>query len=74
MLVRQSNKCPLCETTPNPQYFGRHTSLHLSAKSQAFFVKCRGLAELLGDHASQARIIAVFYSASVPHSFLEEAE
>ena len=30
-------------------------SLHSSAKKPAFFVKCHGLAELLGDRASQAR-------------------
>lgn len=56
MLVRQSNRCPLCGTTLNPQYFGKYTSLNLSAKNQATFVKCCGLAELLGDHASQARV------------------
>lgn len=33
-----------------------HMSPHLSAKYQAFSVKCRGLAELLGDHASQCRV------------------
>lgn len=46
--------------------------LYLSAKSQVCFVRGPGFAELLNDHASQARAHCTILSPLCLHALLEE--
>lgn len=52
MLIRETVDLPLMGQSHIPKPY----ISALSAKSQVFFVKCHGLAELVGDHGSQARV------------------